>query len=277
MRFGWSPQNASARLYRSAGFAAVVILIIYIMIYWFEPFSEFWNSFFSNFFLVATSAFAATVSTMIWLRYDKTDSPRLIWGPFAAGIWLWCAGELTWGILNMNQGDVPVGWPDVFWVTSYFVLGIALLNQYRILFQPTSRSIRNRVLIFFIALFLLTLAIYLGFSFIINEPSHIDLIVNSFYPAGDLLLAGVALWLVRRFNGGAFARPWIGLLVFSGCDLFYAWLETSGAYSWSVNQGNLLSTIFDIAYLAAYLILCMSVLYHWLFLKYGLRSPGQTR
>lgn len=272
MRFGLTPQNASARLYRMAGVTAVITLVVYVIIYWFQPFSEFWNNFFSNFFLVVASAFAALVSTLIWWHYDKTDMPRLVWGPFAIGLWLWCAGELTWGILNMTVGDVPVSLPDVFWVISYFVMGFALLNQYRILFQPTSRSLWIWIWGMLLIAFTLTLAIYFMIISTVKESNTLDAVVNSFYPAGDLLLAIVALWLAHNFTGGAFARPWIGLLVFSFSDLLYAWLEISGTYSWSVDQGNLLSTIADVAYLAAYLVLSMTVLYHWLFLKYGLRS-----
>ncbi len=110
-----------------------------------------------------------------------------------------------------------------------------------------------------------------------SSSNKLDAIVNSFYPAGDMLLAMVALWLAHNFTGGAFARPWIGLLVFAFSDLLYAWLEISGTYAWSVNQGNLLSTISDIVYFAAYLVLFMGILHHWLFLKYGLRSPGKAR
>jgi hypothetical protein len=72
--------------------------------------------------------------------------------------------------------------------------------------------------------------------------------------------------------GGAFSRPWLGLLAFAFADFLYAWAEISGVYSWGINQANLLSTITDVAYLGAYLILGLGVLSHWVFLRYGLRS-----
>jgi hypothetical protein len=177
----------------------------------------------------------------------------------------------------MTQGDVPVGLPDVFWVTSYFVMGFGLLHQYRILFRPTNRSVWTRILLLALAVFVLTSLIYTIIVSTVGSSNKLDAIVNSFYPGGDLVLAAVALWLVHNFTGGAFARPWVGLLVFSVADLLYAWLEISGTYAWSVDQGNLLSTISDVVYLAAYLVLFMGVLYHWLFLKYGLRSSVKTR
>ena len=117
MRFGWSAKDASTRLYRSAIIVSVLIICFYVYIYGFEPFSPFWNQFFSNFLLQLAALCAAIVATRIWLRYEKTDVPRRIWGPFAVSLWLWFGGELSWGYLNMTIGDVKVGLPDVFWVS----------------------------------------------------------------------------------------------------------------------------------------------------------------
>lgn len=275
MRFGWSPKHASTRLYRLSGVIAVCLLAAYVIIYWFQPFSNFWNNFFSNFFLQVISLYAAVVATMSWAYYEKNDAPRKVWGPFAVGLWLWFAGELFWGIINMTSGDVPVGLPDVFWVTSYFIMAYALLNQSKILFQPDRKTVWIWISIFGLSLLAITWLISVLFLNTVAEPNPLDLVVNSFYPAGDLILAGIALWLAHNFTGGAFARPWMGLLAFSIADLLYAWLEISGTYAWSVEQGNLLTTIADVAYLAAYLVLCMGVLSQWLFLRYGLRSSAK--
>lgn len=274
MRFGWSAKHASIRLYWLAISASVLLVVFYVYIYWFEPFSEFWNNFSSNFFLVLASFLAALTATLIWRHYDRTDGPRTVWGPFAVSVWLWFLGELTWGYLNMTAGDVPVGLPDVFWVSSYFTFGLALLNQYGIVYQPDKRSLARVTWIAVIALFAFTLLIYSVFILATDGATKFDVAVNSFYPAGDLLLAVIALGLARHFAGGAFARPWLGLLVFTFSDLLYAWLEASGTYAWSVNEGNLLSTVSDVAYLAAYLVLFIGVLYQWLFLKYGMLSPA---
>lgn len=277
MRFGWNAKDTSARLYQSAIIVSIVMIGFYVYIYWFEPFSSFWNQFFSNFFLQLASLSAAIVATLIWYLYEKTDAPRRVWGPFAVSLWLWFAGELSWGYLNMTVGDVNVGLPDVFWVSSYFTFALALLNQSRILLQPDERAITKAVLLITLAVSVFTLLIYSVFILATDNPSKLEVAVNSFYPAGDLLLALTALWLVRHFTGGAFARPWVGLLVFTFSDLMYAWLEATGTYSWSVDHGNLLSTISDITYLAAYLVLFVGVLYQLLFLKYGMLSPGKEK
>ena len=274
MTYGWSAKDTSARLYRSAIIASIMMIVFYVYIYWFEPFPPLWNQFFSNFFLQLASLCAAVVATLIWSRYEKTDTPRRVWGPFAISLWLWFGGELSWGYLNMTVGDVQVGLPDVFWVSSYFTFALALLNQYRILQQPDQRAMTKAVLFISAAVGAITLLIYSVFILAADSPSRLEVAVNSFYPAGDLLLAITALWLVRHFAGGAFARPWVGLLIFTFSDLMYAWLEATGTYAWSVDHGNLLSTVSDIAYLMAYLVLFVGVLYQWLFLKYGMLSPS---
>lgn len=277
MRFGWNAKESSVRIHGLAVLTALMLIAAYTIIYLVEPFSDLWNVILSNLLLVIASSLTATIATMIWARYDRTDNPRRIWGYFALGLWLWAAAELTWGYLNVTQGEVPQGISDVFWISAYLFFGQALLVQYRILAHPTRQKLLSHVLIailFFIAFYLL---IYRTLISGAEASSSFGAAVNSFYPAADLLLVLVALWLASHFMGGTFSRPWLGLLAFSFADLMYAWLEISGLYSWSINQANLLSTISDIVYLAAYLVLGLGVLSQWVFLKYGLRSPAEAR
>ncbi|HSL46775.1 MAG TPA: hypothetical protein VK897_25285 [Anaerolineales bacterium] len=277
MRFGWSANDASVRVRWGAKVAALVLVAVYTLIYWFEPFSALWNIISTNMFLVIASSLTAAFATMIWSGYDPTDSPRRVWGSFAIGLWLWAAGELTWGYLNVMQGEVPIGLADVFWAVSYFFLMHALVYQYRIVARPTKQQLVSRTLIALLLMSVIYVIIYAVLTSAAESESKLDAAVNSFYPAADLLLVLIALWLARNFTGGAFSRPWLGLLAFAFADFLYAWTEISGVYSWGINQANLLSTITDVAYLGAYLILGLGVLSHWVFLSYGLRSLGDTR
>jgi hypothetical protein len=256
-----------------AKIAAVIFLVIYAAIYIWEPFSEVWNNILTNLLLIIAAALTATVATMVWAGYDKTDAPRRIWRYFAIGLWLWVIAETIWGYLNVTQGEVSEGIADVFWIVAYIFFAHALGIQYRILTQPSKRELASRVLIAIAGLLALYLFIYYLLSAGVDAQERLGVAINSFYPVGDLFLVVVAIWLVRHFSGGAFARPWLGILPFCFTDLLYAWIVTSGSYSWSVNQTDLWSTVFDIAYLGAYLILGLGILSQWAFLKYGLRSP----
>lgn len=277
MRFGWNVNMTSARLLGAAKITALLFLGIYAIIYWFEPFSDTWNLILTDSFLVIASAASALIATLIWKRYDQSDAPRRIWVYFAIGLWLWAAAELIWGYLNVTQGEVPEGISDVFWISGYFFFAQALFVQYRILAHPGRREVGR--LIFFVLLILaaLFILVYGILTAGIGNPVDVGTAINAFYPAGDLLLALVAFWLARHFRGGAFAGPWWGLLAFSFADLLYAWIEFSGWYAWSVDHANILSMMTDIAYLSAYLVFGFSVLSHWVFLKYGLRSPTVPR
>jgi hypothetical protein len=277
MKLGWSANETSVRMLRIAKIAALLFLVGYALLYWFEPFSDLWNTILSNLFLVTASSFAAVIATMIWTRYHASDAPRRVWSPFAMGLWLWATAEFIWGFLNVTQGEVPEGPADVFWIVSYVFFGQALLAQYQIVVRPTGRELWSRIAIALLALLGLYLLIFGALSPASGGASRFDAAINSFYPAADLLLALVALWLTRNFSGGAFARPWLGLLAFAFADLLYAWIEISGLYSWSVDQANWLSTLTDIAYLGAYLVLGFGILSQWAFLTYGLRSPTVPR
>jgi hypothetical protein len=277
MQFSWSAKETSARVLGLTAIAAVILTAIYILIYWLQPFAQIWNTIFSDLFLVIAASFAAIIATLIWVHYDPSDLPRRVWGHFAIGLWLWVIAEMIWGYLNVTQGEVPEGPADVFWTISYLFFAQALLVQYQILAHPTQRELISRssiAILFLLALFLLIYSVLRSAS---GSTSNLDTAINSFYPAADLLLALIALWLARNFVGGAFSRPWLGLLAFSFADLLYAWIEVSGLYAWSASQGNLLSGISDVVYLAAYLVLGLGIMSHWVFLKYGLRSSTSPR
>jgi hypothetical protein len=216
---------------------------------------------------------------LTWGLYEKNDAPRRIWGFFAFGLWLWVMGEVTWGYQNLTlpNGEVPIGVSDVFWVVAYYFLGQALLSQYQLLVRPTKSELTKRVVwvvLFLAVVFVLIFSVLLWLDISANV---VDTLVNAFYPAGDITLALAAIWLTRNFQGGALGRPWIGLLVFTFTDLMYAWLQLSGAYAWSLDQGNLVSGFSDIIYFSAYLVLGIGSFSQWLFLKYGLRSPSKAR
>ena len=279
MRFGWDAQKASNRLMQLAIFAAIGLIAAYSVIYFIAPFSSFTNNLLADVLTVMASVFSAASATMIWIMYEKTDAPRRIWGYFAFGLWLWVMGEVTWSYWNLTlpDGEVPVGVPDTFWIIAYYFLGQALLSQYQILVRPTRRELTGRVTSSLLFLCVFFALIFSVLKWLDISSSVVDILVNAFYPAGDLTLALAAIWLTRNFQGGALGRPWIGLLVFAFSDLMYAWLQLSGAYAWSLDQGNLVSGFSDIVYFSAYLVLGVGSFSQWLFLKYGWRSSSKVR
>jgi hypothetical protein len=277
MRFGWSAKDTSVWIRGVAKVMAVLFIAVHIAIYQWEPFSDVWNNFFSNLLLAIAAILTATVATMVWARYDKTDIPRRIWLYFAIGLWLWVIAEITWGYLNVTQGEVSEGIPDVFWMTAYIFFAYALFIQYQILAQPSRQDVLVRASLTALGLLALYFLVYRLLSAGADADDRLGVAINSFYPVGDLLLAVVAIWLIRHFSGGAFARPWLGLLAFSFTDILYAWIESSGIYAWTADNADLWTALFDASYLVAYLLLGLGILSQWVFLQYGLRrsTPQQ--
>lgn len=277
MRFGWTAQASFKRTLWTAYLVDVLLTLVYVLIYTVEPFSEFWNAVLANLILVIAALLAASMAFVLWRMYDKADAPRRVWAPFTIALACWLAAEITWGYINVTQGEVPIGWPDVFWIISYPIFGWALLQQYLILTQYSLQKviIRGLIIIFFVVAG--TMLTYSVLTSVAGTPRDLAAVINSFYPVADFALAFVAGRLARDFIGGAFSRPWFGLIAFTVADLTYAWLEISGLYSWSIEQGNLLTTVSDVIYLTAYFVMGITLLYQWLFLKYGMRPHGETR
>jgi hypothetical protein len=270
MRFGWSAKDTSTRIRGVAKIAALVFIMVYAALYVWAPFSDVWDAISLNLLLVIAASLAAGIATMIWTRFEPVDTPRRIWRSFAIGLWLWVMAELVFGCLDITQDEVGIGIPDVFWVAAYIFFTHALFLQYRLLAQPSRQELWRRVSFAGLVLLALYIFLYRALTIWLAAESQLGAAVNSFYPVADLFLAAIAIWLIRHFRGGAFARPWLGLLAFSFTDLLYAWIDTTGIYE----QAGIWTALFDTTYLGAYLVLGLGILAQWAFLKYGLRSSN---
>jgi ABC-type uncharacterized transport system fused permease/ATPase subunit len=96
MQLGLNPKTASSRILGLAVSIALLLVGAYILIYWYQPFSEFVNNFLSNFLSQLASLFAAVVATLIWIMYEKEDAPKKVWGNLGCGF----------GLLEMSAGVI---------------------------------------------------------------------------------------------------------------------------------------------------------------------------
>ena len=275
MRLGLEARDVSARLMRLAIILAVLFLALYVFIYIKQPFPGNQNDLWLNVLTPFSAAMSAVAVTMVWLKFDSADAPRKIWNRFAIAIWLWAVAEILWSYYTVKLGEAGLGPQDLFWIAAYYFMAEALVRQYHLLAQPAMRYLIYRIIMMVLVTILLTVftAAFLGRTADITLEDW----VNSFYPAADLAIAVAAVWLVRHFSGGALARPWLSLLVFTFSDSLFAWLDASDKYAWSLAQTNFLSALSDTIYVAAYVVLALGAFSQWLFLKYGLRSPTKAR
>ncbi len=248
----------------------LALILIYIYTYIFRPFSVFWSDLLTNSFGILAVGLCAAIATGIWTRYSRSEIHFSIWMCFALGLWFWFLGDLSWGIYNMALINVPkVSLADLFYLMGYVMFPIALHRQYRILYRPSFR--RDTLVTGGIAA--ATLLSSLFFTMLLAGFQMNDLELSTFlnvlYPTADLVIALISFVFVVNFGRGALARPWIGLIFFTITDSLYAWLFESNTYAFSVVNANLPSLIADCLYAAAYLLMAVLLLSHYLLLKYG--------
>jgi len=255
--------------FRQTGFVGLAVIVLYLLLYVFQPFSPFLNNLLSDFFTVAVAASSMIVALRITRRYEPSDAPRKIWGQLAIGLSVWTLAEVIWAVYNLMYGEVGLTSADLLWVLAYGFFIRALLLQYKLLVAAGRAQVLQWLIVWCGSILSLTLIIAWFLAMFTGEHWGLPLIVGAFYPAADLVVGLASLGIVNRFRGGALGYPWIGLFMFAFADLLYAALEFSGAYSWSVSNGNLLSTVADVSYTAAYLLVALGCYVQLLLLRYG--------
>lgn len=234
-----------------------------------ELYSADWPDLASGVLTVLVAILSAVAATLLWVKHDRADAPRRIWLFYSIALWLWTLAEVIWFILNMLFDDVPMGWPDVFWIAAYPSFVFALLWQFRLLFHFSLRKLVPRLLA---TMLLFAAVLYLAawlLAWGAGVDFGLDTLLLTFYPLGDVLIVGGILWLVAIFRNGKLGRPWYGMALFVVADLLYAWIEIRDMYAYSIDPTNILSTISDLVYIAAYLVIALGCFSQWLLLIYG--------
>jgi hypothetical protein len=246
---------------------AVFLLAGYVIFYQFAPLTDPFNSLVLNSITSIAALACAGISTVIFLHYHPQDHPRRIWKNIAIGTWLWFFAEAAWQVYAFIFEEVPIpSVADLGWVLGFVFFSIALYHQYADIIPVDKDVIRTYVIGLWLVMLLTPLILLTVFD-AFSIPAYIDF----YYPFADIAVGVAGLVLVLIFKGGALMRPWLGLMVFGASDLLYAWAETTQMYAWSVENGNILTLVIDSTYLAAYLILAIGFLGHWILLTRGLR------
>lgn len=247
---------------------AVGLLALYVYFYQYAPLGAPYDNLVLNSITSLASLAVAGISTAIYLYYHTDDHPRKIWMNLMIGCWFWFAAEVAWQVYAFILEEVPVpSIADIGWISGFIFFTIALYHQYSAIKPTHIETVRIYAIGAWIVILLIPLVLLSTWGTFTLE-SYIDF----YYPFADLAVGVAGLALVFIFRGGALMRPWIGLMVFGASDLLYAWAEKTQMYSWSVENGNVLSLIIDASYLTAYLILAVGFLGQWKLLKRGLRQ-----
>lgn len=251
----------------------IILVGLYVYFYQVNPFPEGVADIVTSGMVVFAASLAGLTSTLVARRYGRGTPPRLIWLHFTLAVWGWAIGEAIWSYEYVVGGQeaAQLSVADAFWVICYVLFIASQYRQYVLIYRPDHRTSIAYLSFAIMAVILFTY--FYGLWLLGSSPDADPLItyVNAFYAVGDMALAIGALVIAFAFRDGALGRPWLGLLVFAFSDLLYAWLESSGLYAWSVEQGNLLTTITDTTYFAAYLVIAFGCYLQLILLTFGPR------
>jgi hypothetical protein len=249
---------------------AILLMTGYASVYLIPAVAESeWGNAVSNFLIILAAVLSAAAATMLWAKHDRSDAPRRIWMFYAIGLWLWAMAEISYTVINLRYGNVDKGWPDVFWVSAYLFFVAALLWQLRLLFHFSFRRLWMHVLGTILIFGILLVLLASGLARLAGHPLGVASLLDAFYPLGDLAIGIYVLWIVITFRQGRLARPWFGMFVFAVADLMFALLDAKDSYAFLIDPRNFLSTITDLVYFAAYLIVALGCFSLWLLLIYG--------
>lgn len=254
-----------------AGLTSIAMVGLFYYFYVTDPFPAGVTDIVTGGMIVLAAFGAALIGTLVWRQYGRNTPPKILWLHFSLALWGWALAEAFWLYEYAVNGNYILGPADVLWVVSYLFFIAALYSQYALIYRPSRWTGVAYLTLGVLAVGVFTYLNALWLADSNAQALSLETLVNAFYAVGDIALAGASLWLAFTFRNGALGRPWIGLIVFAFSDLLYAWLETSGLYAWSIAEGNILTTLTDVTYLAAYLVIAFGCYLQLILLKYGPR------
>lgn len=261
------PKGSARTVVACSYILAIILLAGYVIVYQYSPFEAPWNDVILNTLNALSAAFAAGAATLVFFHYEIDDMPRIVWKNLMIACWLWFIGEVNWGYFAVVRGEVPLGAADWGWVLGFIFFTLALYQQYSLI-TPTKKNLYRNIAI---GAWIAALLIPLAFIYIANTLDF-QAYIDFFYPVADLAVGIAGILLVFTFRGGSLMRPWIGLVVMGFADFLFAWAEQTGIYAWSVGDSNLISLFIDSIYIAAYLILALGFMGHWILIRYGIQT-----
>jgi diguanylate cyclase (GGDEF)-like protein len=173
----------------------------------------------------------AIMGVAFWFACRLPDR-RTPWVLIVFGQFLFIAGDVTWIILDHVVGsDAYPNLGDVFYVSGYVPIAIGLSMLWR-----SQRAIANigalvDGLIVGVAAAVLLWVFFIGPAVLDGEAGFSARLINTAYPAGDLLLIAMGAQLAMRL--GRSVPSWILLVGMTSLligDIWYAYLAAAETY-----------------------------------------------
>lgn len=166
-------------------------------------------------------------------------------------------GEVIWAIYDFLDVDPFPSIADYFYILSYPLLFIGLFEELEMSkVKWSSNSRLSKVLMGLVGFFLVVLVFYFGIYLAYDpEVTLFENVVAMLYSVGDLVLIGLALFVLRimnEFQGGLFFYSWLS--VFIGLFLTLIADIAFSIYNAPYEEGIFVyNVILDGVWMAAYL------------------------
>jgi diguanylate cyclase (GGDEF)-like protein len=175
-------------------------------------------------------ALGALMAVALWFACRLPDR-RAPWILIVLGQFLFLAGDVTWIVLDRMGSEAYPNLGDVFYVGGYVPIAIGLSMLWR-----SHRAIANvgalvDGLIVGVAAAILLWVFFIGPAVLDSEVGFSARLINTAYPAGDLLLIAMCAQLAMRLRRTA--PSWILMLGMGSLligDIWYAYLAAAGTY-----------------------------------------------
>jgi hypothetical protein len=252
-----------------------LLLGIYIWVYVVTPLPGTGNKLLVNLIYIVFSVYPAIILWKILRFYDKTEAPRRIWVRFFIGFALFFLGDVSWSVWNVLFGEVPTpSVAEIFYIPAYIFLAAGLFCQHGLIFPANKikQMISSHVIFWIVGISGAAVIVFLR-----SGGLSLGDFIEYLYPVLDLLLAVVAISLIRAFGHGSLARPFLGFLVLFAADLTYAILMETGSYSFVIRDVHVGSLIVDVLYALAYIVFALGFWGHYAALRYDAQAGKDVR
>lgn len=247
---------------------ALLVLVIYAWIYYFEPLTpifDYWNDKVLDVITLIPAVAAAILGLRLTRHFLPSEPPHRVWFTFMLGWWAWVAGELLGFVYDYFYWYVD--YPeftliDICWLAGYVLFGLSLYYQFRLIYlhkhgHKTALYLSYIALALLLTLGLTQLALGAGLG---EGYSWWALYLAVIYPVFDLFQGAAALWLFLLFGSGYMGRPWWGLIAFTVTDAISIFFWMGGDRFLSEQAYYIVDLFAGVVYVAGYMITALAFL-----------------
>jgi hypothetical protein len=192
---------------------------------------------FSNVFppLIAGAAFAFSILALVKYWGSFRERFSLSWLCFAVGLGLWFLGEVSWSVYTLLL-SVELPYPsiaDVFWLSGYIPIFIALFLYVKTFLQVLSSRVIYAVTV--AVLFLAVLVFAFLAAPVFGAEEDLGVVFADFaYPVFDAVLLYLATLGFAIFFKGRIGRSWLfltaGLISITLADILFSYTTANEIY-----------------------------------------------